>query len=154
MRRITRISICTMALALLLCLTMLVMSGTAFAQQCVDNRDGTVTDNSTGLMWVKESHYCREDYPVDFSGFNIGGYTDWRVPEIYELQNVFGSSCKNLMENAKGLAYWSSTTYSRSYTTVRWVYVLHGGSILLGSPITASTQMNKRIRVKAVRAAQ
>ncbi len=40
-------------MAVLLCLTGLVVSGTAFAQQCVDNGDGTVTDNVAGLMWQK-----------------------------------------------------------------------------------------------------
>ncbi len=43
----------TAALAFMLCLAGLVLSGTAFAQQCVDNGDGTVTDNATGLMWQK-----------------------------------------------------------------------------------------------------
>jgi len=45
----------TAILAFMLCLTGLVMSGTSYAQQCVDNGDGTVTDNDTGLMWQKDS---------------------------------------------------------------------------------------------------
>ncbi len=40
----------TMAIAFIFCLTMLFISSTSFAEQCVDNGDGTVTDNSTGLM--------------------------------------------------------------------------------------------------------
>lgn len=47
MRKMYKNHLGTMVPAFMLCLTMLVMSGTAFAQRCVDNGDGTVTDNNT-----------------------------------------------------------------------------------------------------------
>ncbi|MFW5767788.1 MAG: hypothetical protein ACOCXO_05405, partial [Bacteroidota bacterium] len=43
----------TVILALMICMGGLIISGTAFAERCVDNGDGTVTDNATGLMWQK-----------------------------------------------------------------------------------------------------
>jgi alkyl sulfatase BDS1-like metallo-beta-lactamase superfamily hydrolase len=42
-----------MTLAFLFCLTGLIMSGAAFAERCVDNGDGTVTDKGPGLIWQK-----------------------------------------------------------------------------------------------------
>jgi hypothetical protein len=47
-------------MAVLLCLAGFVMPGTTFAQQCVDNGDGTVTDNGTGLMWQKGNGWSNE----------------------------------------------------------------------------------------------
>ena len=41
------------SMAFMFCLAGLGMSGTALADRCVDNGDGTVTDNNTGLMWQK-----------------------------------------------------------------------------------------------------
>lgn len=52
-----------MALAFMLCLYMLIVAGMAFSaggQQSVNNEDGTVTDNGTGLMclrWQKDTYW-------------------------------------------------------------------------------------------------
>ena len=55
-----------------------------------DNGDGTVTDSTTGLMWQKETNprmapkaaetYCEK--------LTVGGYTDWRLPNIKELNTI------------------------------------------------------------------
>ncbi|MFP7753334.1 DUF1566 domain-containing protein [Thermodesulfobacteriota bacterium B35] len=61
-------------------------------QRFVDNRDGTVTDTSTGLMWAASDNgadiqwwdadrYCRE--------YRGGGYTDWRLPTPDELAGLY-----------------------------------------------------------------
>jgi len=61
--------------------------GEQVVQDLVDNGDGTVTDNKTGLMWQQEEtdplywvaalSYCEE--------LSLGGYSDWRLPTIKEL---------------------------------------------------------------------
>ena len=54
MRKIWNKLFGTAALTFMLCLSELIMTGAAFAiDRCVDKRDGTVTDNRTGLMWQK-----------------------------------------------------------------------------------------------------
>ena len=79
-----------------------------------DNGDGTVTDNLTGLMWLKDANCINTEYPVfdndgtpgdgrvtwqhalDFvAGINVGtypncgaGYTDWRLPNVNELESL------------------------------------------------------------------
>ena len=63
-----------------------------------DNRDGTVTDSKTDLMWTKNANipgdimtfYEALDY---IEGMNEGkypnfGYTDWRLPTSSELQSL------------------------------------------------------------------
>ncbi len=74
----------TMAIALTFCLTMLFISSTSFAQQCVDNGDGTVTDNGTGLMW-QQGHprqgIMTWDSAMSYtSSLFLGGHSDWRLP--------------------------------------------------------------------------
>ena len=60
-----------------------------------DNRDGTVTDNQTGLMWAKTDNqgdvtwknaerYCKIGPPQI-----IGKYDDWRMPTIAELETLY-----------------------------------------------------------------
>jgi len=58
----------------------------------VENGDGTVTDLSTGLMWQQEKadsirmkwgdalSYCE--------GITLGGYSDWRLPNVRELESL------------------------------------------------------------------
>ena len=79
-----------------------------------DNGDGTVTDNLTGLMWLKDAnciatHYDYFDndetpgdggvtwqHALDFvAGINNqtysqcgAGYTDWRLPNVRELESL------------------------------------------------------------------
>ncbi len=87
MRKMWRKIFTTVALAFMLCLTGLVMSGTVLAQQCVDNGDGTVTDKGAGLMWQKATAG-----PMDWhtamsyaSSLSLGGHSDWRLPSSDEL---------------------------------------------------------------------
>ncbi|WP_179319609.1 Lcl C-terminal domain-containing protein [Winogradskyella helgolandensis] len=60
-----------------------------------DNVDGTVTDNVTGLMWQKDmgNKMSYADAIVSVENFNLGDYTDWRIPtikELYSLANFTG----------------------------------------------------------------
>lgn len=55
-----------------------------------DNGDGTVTDLNTGLMWPKNPGE-KMSYTQATEGaaaFNLGGYTDWRLPTIKELYSL------------------------------------------------------------------
>ena len=60
-----------------------------------DNGDGTVTDNVTGLMWLQDiSHFGQRTWQQaldDVASFNQLPdqlYTDWRLPNVRELQSI------------------------------------------------------------------
>ncbi|WP_045213338.1 DUF1566 domain-containing protein [Desulfonatronovibrio magnus] len=101
-------------LAVMICLSGLIISDTAFAQQCVDNGNGTVTDTNRGLMWQKATGgpmtWYRASVPHISSTQGLGGHYDWRLPEKHELQGVYGSAqCRGLL-TVISFAYWSNTS--------------------------------------------
>ncbi len=119
----------TMAIALTFCLTMLFISSTSFAQQCVDNGDRTVTDNGTGLMWQKATAgpmnwHSAMSYA---SRLSMGGHSGWRLPSRDELANLYHSPCKSMMEVVSSY-YWSSTTHAYG-TGGAWLVGFHDGYV-------------------------
>ncbi len=57
----------------------------------IDNNDGTVTDQATGLMWQQVDDgntYNWKDALAYATNNELAGYTDWRVPNTKELQSI------------------------------------------------------------------
>ena len=106
-------TISTLTLLFLTSLTII-----ALAANFKDNGDGTITDNSTGLMWQQKEDgekriwndslsYCKSLSLVDKSG--------WRLPEINELKGLLDRTKSNpvidtnYFPEAKPSPYWSVT---------------------------------------------
>lgn len=57
----------------------------------VDNGNGTISDLATGLMWAKEDNgkgiEWEEALPYA-EGATLAGYSDWRLPNVKELQSI------------------------------------------------------------------
>ena len=56
-----------------------------------DNPDGTVTDNVTGLVWQKSGDHQEltwQDAMCYCENLELGEYTDWRLPNIRELESL------------------------------------------------------------------
>jgi hypothetical protein len=127
-----------------------------------DNGDGTITDLNTGLMWEKKvaggSSGCPTDsanlHGVDstctwaqatgawiaaINASNLGGHSDWRVPNIRELASIVDySRCASMAGGTAGRCvdlasihpdfgptaadcYWSSTAVVVDPTTAWFV---------------------------------
>jgi hypothetical protein len=106
----TGVGITSAALAAVLCLA---MAAPALAVPYTDNGDGTITDNTTGLMWEKKDDsggiHDRDNLygwanihgPFITNGSMwtqflptlntppcFAGYCDWRIPNVKELQSL------------------------------------------------------------------
>ena len=68
------------------------MRGKAYGvNQLVDNRDGTITDKATGLMWARADCGKAVDWQGALAlaeGSRMAGHTDWRLPNVKELQGI------------------------------------------------------------------
>jgi hypothetical protein len=57
----------------------------------VSNNDGTVIDKATGLMWQSADDGTRRNWQDSLAyaeNAKIAGYSDWRMPNIKELQSI------------------------------------------------------------------
>ncbi len=57
----------------------------------VDNKNGTITDLATGLMWQKEDSKKGMDWEDALhyaETLTVAGYNDWRLPSAKELQSI------------------------------------------------------------------
>lgn len=70
----------------------------SFVNDFVDNKNGTVTDRATGLMWQKSGSLERLDnrgankYIKQLNNKHFGGHSDWRMPTIEELASLLSRS--------------------------------------------------------------
>jgi hypothetical protein len=54
----------------------------------IDNGDGTVTDNATGLMWTKNAYHGAMTWSEAVAycdNLVTNGYSDWRLPSVAQI---------------------------------------------------------------------
>lgn len=59
-----------------------------------DNGDGTVTDLNTNLIWAKDlgAKMTYDQAMAGAAAYNLGGYSDWRLPTVQELYTLINFS--------------------------------------------------------------
>jgi hypothetical protein len=132
-------------------------NGSSSLPRFIDHGDGTVTDNLTGLMWMKDANTTEVMSwfdAIDFADNSTWGcnpecssmlcYDDWRLPNMRELSSLIDYSVNgpalppnhpfiNVIVNngASGTnRYWTSTTTmpSNGYTGYAWSVELYAGT--------------------------
>jgi len=110
-----------------------------------DNGDGTLTDNLTGLIWLKNAdcytalnfttslQACNEleDGQCGLEDASIAG--DWRLPNVVELESLIVNEGRSDSANwliEQGFTnvqsqYWSSTTF-RGTRDEAWIVTMEG----------------------------
>lgn len=108
--------------------------------ELIDNNDGTVTDIKTGLTWQKETApdlYNWQEALMYAEGLTLAGYSDWRLPNINELQTLVDVShhspavspvLKNYTLSQSAHSYWSSTTHVDTKHRA-WLVSFAGGQV-------------------------
>ena len=118
------------------------------AVRFTDHGDGTVTDDTTGLVWLKDAN-CFGPLPWHEATTGVAGLADgqcglsdrsaagdWRLPGKIELLNLINELCDypvlntvvgtnqwtegNPFSGVQSSSYWSSTTYEY-YQDAAWV---------------------------------
>lgn len=112
------------------------------------NADGSVTDESTGLIWAKCSlglsgNHCENGTAATYNwkdalddaaqNANLHGKTDWRLPNVAELSSLTEKACyspainENIFPNTQtNTDYWTSTPREASESQAWTVHFNRG----------------------------
>lgn len=106
----------------------------------IDNKDGTITDSKTNLIWTKNANLLMTtknwQQAIDYAGnLNRSGYSDWRLPSIKELISLIDYakmspvlSKEYPFMNVQPNSYWSSTT-NANHLTDAWLVNMWDGRV-------------------------
>lgn len=101
---------------------------TLYNMEYIDNKDKTVTDKSTSLMWAKDDSGIKMNWieALEYAeNSKLGGYNDWRLPNVKELQSLidyekkdfpaintefFNTTLKSFKSPKDAYYFWTSTT--------------------------------------------
>lgn len=92
---------------------------TTIANHFTDNGDGTITDNLTRLVWQKipNANVLNWEQAIAYAeGLTLGANSDWRLPNIKELQSINNELATSPSVFAPYFSslgvhnFWSSTT--------------------------------------------
>ena len=125
-------------------------------EQFLDNGDGTITDASTGLMWMRcslgqtytEGRCSGSARSFSWSGGltaanslnsagGHAGYANWRVPNIKELSSIVEYQCHSpaidlaIFPDTPAETYWSSTPVDTSTgrQAARSIHFVYGSDL-------------------------
>ena len=125
-----------------------------------DNGDGTVTDEATGLMWMKvdsgkltagsgkNGKLNWQDALYWAENLEYAGYSDWRLPNVKELQSIVDYTRSPATTNSAAIdpvfettsfiaesnqrdypCYWTGTTHASVSRATAAAYVAFGRSL-------------------------
>ena len=111
---------------------------TTLPNHFLDNGDGTIKDNLTQLIWQKIPNTLTVTWEQALAyaeGLSLGNATDWRLPNIKELQSLNNELAANpsifapYFDNLGSKKYWSSTTLksNNSNTSSAWYWYTQYG---------------------------
>jgi hypothetical protein len=109
--------------------------------------DGTVTDNTTELMWMRctfgqgykdgecignPAYFFWNEALNTAEQLEYATYSDWRLPNIKELLSIVEDRCSSpilnldVFPNTGSWAYWSSTVKSNTPNSIFQLYLFSG----------------------------
>jgi Protein of unknown function (DUF1566) len=117
------------------------------ANHFTDNNDGTITDHVTNLMWQKVASTASQTWEnaiANAENLSLASFTDWRLPNIKELQSLNDESVVQpsvvapYFTNLGVGKFWSSTSLPNQ-TTKAWYWSTAFGITTYDAKTTANS---------------
>lgn len=136
------------------------------------NSNGTITDNLTGLVWLKNANFSNgektwaealnfcnnlaDDNTTLTDGSSVG---DWRLPNLLELESIIDIAYINpCVSNTEGLAKWSEgSPFTNIQSSIYWSSTITASdngkvwTVHMGTGVVDNTNQSGSAYVWAVR---
>jgi len=120
---------------------LLIMIGLSLLQADFSKTGDIVKDSVSGLEFQDDAVGSRMKWEAAIShceALTLGGYSDWRLPNVNELKSIADRSKVNpaivdAFTNTNSYYYWSSSTFEGSKGYAWFVYFGGGGFVGYGS---------------------
>lgn len=101
-----------------------------------DNGDGTVTDNRSGLVWMKDANMAnkylsRVESIYSVKHLSVAGYTDWRIPtkdEFIQLLRDGSETLYSTFDKISDSFYWTDDGFIFSVKRNQFLQLNTGGT--------------------------
>jgi len=111
--------------------------GSADINIFADTGNGTIVDNQTGLVWQKHVPEQRMDWKTSLAyceGLDLAGHSDWRLPNLYELQSIadygtYGPGINTDYFPLTASAYFKTSTTIDSDPARAWIVDFNFGYV-------------------------
>ncbi len=131
---------------------------TIYPPQLIADKNGTVIDSVTGLMWqaVDGGEMTIENARLYVDTLELGGFLDWRLPDPYEAFSIMnhqmvGPAIDTRYFTNTGAEYWWTKTRQYNDSSRIWVTNSGGGLGNHNKTETISAGGAKKYHVRAVR---
>lgn len=100
------------------------------AQRFIDNKDGTISDSKTGLMWMKNDSYLHSGhwlnwyeakaYIKQLNEVGFANYSDWQYPTTRELKTLFDASKFNSSQVGREMKIHTDPLFGKKGSGSLW----------------------------------
>lgn len=114
-------------------LLMLLVTSTQ-AATFIDNKDGTIFDGQTNLMWQQADDGTERIWTEAVKyceNLELAGHSDWQLPKIFMLEGLIDSGQSptiNPIFSVKPSYYWSSSESRTSVKSAKYVNFFYGNT--------------------------
>ncbi|MEK9627633.1 MAG: DUF1566 domain-containing protein [Nitrospinota bacterium] len=100
------------------------------SQRFIDNKDGTISDSKTGLMWMKNDSYLHSGHWLNWyeakayigllneKGF--AQYSDWKFPTTRQLKTLFDSNKINSSQVGREMKIHTDPVFGKNGSGSLW----------------------------------
>ena len=99
-------------------------------QRFIDNKDGTISDSKTGLMWMKNDSYLHSGhwlnwyeakaYIKNLNETGFANYFDWQYPTIRQLKTLFDADKLNSSQVGREMKIHTDPLFSKKGSGSLW----------------------------------
>ena len=99
-------------------------------QRFTDNKDGTISDSKTGLMWMKNDSYLHsghwlnwyeaKTYIKNLNETGFANYFDWQYPTIRQLKTLFDANKLNSAQVGREMKIHTDPLFGKKGSGSLW----------------------------------